>query len=169
VQNKGPEDGRALILSSPAGFSAYQFEAGTRLRDAEAPVPEKTEADVERMLRLASKYGIELDPKPQDFLRPQVTDLYRCGSVHSREDLLVQSLGAAGYSVQRHTVGRGERIEGGRGTLGCQVLFLSKGWLNGVFSMHAHGRPCAIVEAEESWCFDAQEASELYVFSVATA
>jgi len=59
-QNVGMNAGRMLILATPAGLDEFFLEAG---RDADRTRPEAgvaTEADIERLLGVAPKYGIEI-------------------------------------------------------------------------------------------------------------
>lgn len=59
-QNVGTSQGRMLILATPAGLDEFFLEAG---RDADVTKPEAsapTEADIERLIRVAPKYGIEI-------------------------------------------------------------------------------------------------------------
>ena len=59
-KNVGTSPGKMLILATPAGLDEFFLEAG---RDARTRAPEAgapTEADVQRLLAVAPKYGIEI-------------------------------------------------------------------------------------------------------------
>jgi quercetin dioxygenase-like cupin family protein len=59
-KNVGTSSGKMLILASPAGLDQFFLEAG---REASTTTPEvgaPTEADVQRLLDVAPKYGIEI-------------------------------------------------------------------------------------------------------------
>jgi quercetin dioxygenase-like cupin family protein len=53
---------RMLILVVPAGFEKFLVEVGHPMADASAPPPPVTPADIERLLAVAPKYGIEIKP-----------------------------------------------------------------------------------------------------------
>lgn len=55
--NVGSVEADALVLCTPGGFDGFVRSAG---RPAQAGNPAMTEADVERLVQLAPKYGIEL-------------------------------------------------------------------------------------------------------------
>ena len=59
-KNIGDSAGKMLILATPAGLDEFFLEAGREVtsRDPESGRP--TEADVQRLLSVAPKYGIEI-------------------------------------------------------------------------------------------------------------
>jgi quercetin dioxygenase-like cupin family protein len=58
----GPAAARALVVYTPAGVEQFIEEAGTPVVDAAATPAAPTMPDLEKIVAIASKYGIEVPP-----------------------------------------------------------------------------------------------------------
>lgn len=63
---EGDSPARLLIVTTPAGFERFVRDSGVPADDRTAPVPPATQADIEKMLATAPRYGIEILPPPSD-------------------------------------------------------------------------------------------------------
>ena len=61
---EGNAPARLLVLTAPAGFERFVRDAGVPAEDRTAPAPPATQADIERMLATAPRYGVEILPPP---------------------------------------------------------------------------------------------------------
>jgi quercetin dioxygenase-like cupin family protein len=59
-RNTGPNPATMLILVSPSGLEKFFAEVGQEVKDRSAPPPPVTPADVQRLLDVAPRYGIEI-------------------------------------------------------------------------------------------------------------
>lgn len=60
-KNIGPTPAKMLILATPAGLDQFFLEAGRKATDT-SPESGATPEDTERLLAIAPKYGIEMQP-----------------------------------------------------------------------------------------------------------
>ncbi len=60
-RNNGAAAARVLIVASPSGLEKFFAEAGREAVDGESQPP-VTPADIERLVAVAPKYGIEIEP-----------------------------------------------------------------------------------------------------------
>ncbi len=63
---EGESPARLLIVTAPAGFERFIRDSGVPARDLTEPVPPPTQADIEKMLAVAPRYGVEILPPPAD-------------------------------------------------------------------------------------------------------
>ncbi len=63
-KNVGEKTARMLIIFAPGGFDGFFFEVGQPARKGE-PAPPFGEEELERALRAAPKYGLEVPPPPE--------------------------------------------------------------------------------------------------------
>jgi quercetin dioxygenase-like cupin family protein len=59
-RNEGSAPTRMLVLATPAGFERFLQEVAHPLPSADAPPPPVTAEDIERVLAVAPRYGIEI-------------------------------------------------------------------------------------------------------------
>ena len=59
-KNIGTSAGKMLILATPAGLDEFFLEAGREVTSNDPESGRPTEADVQRLLSVAPKYGIEI-------------------------------------------------------------------------------------------------------------
>jgi quercetin dioxygenase-like cupin family protein len=59
-KNVGNSAAKMLILATPAGLDEFFLEAGREASDSDHASGRPTEADVQRLLAVAPKYGIEI-------------------------------------------------------------------------------------------------------------
>ena len=64
-RNPGDVPARAAVFYAPAGVEGFMREAGKPAPDATSLPPPPDEADIERLLRVAEKYGFEAPPPPE--------------------------------------------------------------------------------------------------------
>ena len=64
-KNIGSKMGKMLILAAPAGLDRFFLEAGREATDTSPESGAATTQDIEKMLKVAPKYGIEIEP-PSD-------------------------------------------------------------------------------------------------------
>ena len=65
-KNVGTQSSRALLMVMPAGFEKMFEEIGTPATDPSAPPPPPGAEDVEKLLAVAPKYGLEIPPPPPE-------------------------------------------------------------------------------------------------------
>lgn len=63
-KNIGATPAKMLILATPAGLDQFFLEAGRAATDASPESGAATSEDRERLLAVAPKYGIEIEPTP---------------------------------------------------------------------------------------------------------
>jgi quercetin dioxygenase-like cupin family protein len=63
-KNNGKIRARVLVLVVPSGFDAFLKEAGTPMPARNSPAPPVTQSEIDRLLVVAPKYGIEIVPAP---------------------------------------------------------------------------------------------------------
>ena len=51
-----------LIVVSPSGLEKFFAEVGQPVKDRSSPPPPVTPADIEKLLAVAPRYGIEIQP-----------------------------------------------------------------------------------------------------------
>jgi quercetin dioxygenase-like cupin family protein len=61
-KNVGTQTSRALMMVTPAGFEKMFEEIGTPATDPSAPPPPPGPEDIEKLLAVAPKYGLEILP-----------------------------------------------------------------------------------------------------------
>lgn len=61
-RNTGTGAARMLIVASPSGLERFFAEVGQEVTDRTATPPPVTPADIERLLAVAPRYGIEIEP-----------------------------------------------------------------------------------------------------------
>ncbi len=61
-KNLGTKPARMLVLVAPAGLEAMVKECGRRVTDTSVLPPPATHEDIERMLTVAPKYGLQFFP-----------------------------------------------------------------------------------------------------------
>lgn len=59
-RNTGTKAATMLIAVTPSGLDRFFAEVGTAVKDRAAPAPAVTQADVEKLLAIAPRYGIEI-------------------------------------------------------------------------------------------------------------
>ncbi|TCJ13892.1 cupin domain-containing protein [Rubrobacter taiwanensis] len=64
-KNVGTRTSRALIMVTPAGLEKMFEEIATPATDPSAPPPPPGPEDVEKLLAVAPRYGLEIVPPPQ--------------------------------------------------------------------------------------------------------
>lgn len=62
--NAGTTPGRLLVFVSPAGFEKFVEEAGEPAKSRSLPLPPAGPPDLEKLIRLARKYDIEIVGPP---------------------------------------------------------------------------------------------------------
>jgi len=62
-KNVGEEDARMLVLFTPAGIEGLFFEVGRPATEGSSPSP-PDQAEIERLLAVSPKYGLEIPPPP---------------------------------------------------------------------------------------------------------
>jgi mannose-6-phosphate isomerase-like protein (cupin superfamily) len=65
-RNAGNAPARALVLVTPAGVEKFIEEAGKPARDESSPPPPPEISELERIVSIAQKYGIEVPPPPPE-------------------------------------------------------------------------------------------------------
>ncbi|MCC6821836.1 MAG: cupin domain-containing protein [Verrucomicrobiota bacterium] len=68
-KNESPAPARMLILVTPPGFEKFMVEIGHPLPAFDSPPLPVTPADIQRLLAVAPKYGIEILPPRIDVVR----------------------------------------------------------------------------------------------------
>lgn len=63
-KNIGAKPGTILILATPAGLDRFFLEAGREATDTSPESGAATPVDIEKLLAIAPKYGIEMKPAP---------------------------------------------------------------------------------------------------------
>lgn len=63
-KNEGSVAARMLILTTPAGFEKFLAEFAQPVPSFDSPPLPVTEADIQKLLAVAPKYGIEILPPP---------------------------------------------------------------------------------------------------------
>jgi quercetin dioxygenase-like cupin family protein len=61
-KNSGTTTARMLIVVTPAGLDRFFAEVGTAAADRSAPPSPVTDADIDRLLAIAPRYGIDIQP-----------------------------------------------------------------------------------------------------------
>jgi quercetin dioxygenase-like cupin family protein len=59
-KNVGSTTGKLLVIASPAGFENFVAEVGAPATDAASPPPPPGPAEIEHLVTVARKYGMEL-------------------------------------------------------------------------------------------------------------
>jgi mannose-6-phosphate isomerase-like protein (cupin superfamily) len=65
-RNAGDTPARALVLNTPAGLEEFIEEGGQPARDPSSSLPPVEAQDLERLVAIAPKYGIEVPPMPPE-------------------------------------------------------------------------------------------------------
>jgi len=63
-KNESSAPARMLILTTPAGFDKFLIEIAQPVPSFDSPPLPVTEADIQKLLAVAPKYGIEILPPP---------------------------------------------------------------------------------------------------------
>jgi hypothetical protein len=61
-KNESKAPARMLIIVTPPGFEKFMAEFAQPLPSFDSPPPPVTPADIEKLLAVAPKYGIEIPP-----------------------------------------------------------------------------------------------------------
>jgi quercetin dioxygenase-like cupin family protein len=63
-RNVGATTGKLLVIASPAGFENFVAEVGAPAKDAASPPPPPGPAEIEQLVTVCRKYGIEILGSP---------------------------------------------------------------------------------------------------------
>ena len=69
-RNLSDTETELITFCFPSGFEAFQKEVSVEVPDGNGPFPKAPEGTEQRMKEIGPKYGIDLDPAPEEFEKP---------------------------------------------------------------------------------------------------
>jgi quercetin dioxygenase-like cupin family protein len=67
LMNESMADVELLLLAAPAGFDRFVMEAGHPVAGPDVHFDPPTHADIARLMAIAPKYGVDMNPLPSEF------------------------------------------------------------------------------------------------------